>query len=531
MLAISAIGLPLYWLREPYRQQGAGFDRGTAYFEHKEIQRGEELFQASPGNPPTPREPHFGCETCHGPEGVGGVAVYTLTDPLNPDAVARQVTWAAPPLNTVMLRYRPEEVKNIIIYGRQGTPMPPWGIEGGGPMNDQQIDDLVAYLQEIALDPAEVKEKNLAQFGTDGQKIFDGFCARCHTMGFSYGEPGPIGGGALGPSLAGGAVTRQFPAVADQVEWVAKTAEYGELYGVRGLSEGVMPHFENELIARADPSRRGLREDPVSFALTRSLRSLRSGELLVLQPPAEPAASAVPLLEAGSAGLGRQPSGPPSAVGVAGGDTPLRHTGAADGRDVLLGALSWEPQIKGGLYVLLAVLILPGSGYLLLATNTGARLGFMLAFAGFTGFMVIIGSVWWIYGIGPRDRRRSGSPRSSPSATWATPTPRALAGFPEGWVDVDPTDPAVADAQPVVDGALTGGEDGGGLFKASSEYLVTAAYEKGGETSGPLGLDFRPFDVFHRPTTWRWRSGPSSTRRRSKVSPRPNRHRIRARTR
>ncbi len=247
MLAISAIGLPLYWLREPYRQQGAGFDRGTAYFEHKEIQRGEELFQASPGNPPTPREPHFGCETCHGPEGVGGVAVYTLTDPLNPDAVARQVTWAAPPLNTVMLRYRPEEVKSIIIYGRQGTPMPPWGIEGGGPMNDQQIDDLIAYLQEIALEPAEVKEKNLAQFGTDGQKVFDGFCARCHTMGFSYGEPGTVGGGALGPSLAGGAVGRQFPAVADQVEWVAKTAEYGELYGVRGISEGVMPHFENEL--------------------------------------------------------------------------------------------------------------------------------------------------------------------------------------------------------------------------------------------------------------------------------------------
>jgi mono/diheme cytochrome c family protein len=249
MLAISAVGLPLYWLREPYRQQGSGFDRGVKYFEHRSVVRGEELFQAAPGNPPTPREPHFGCETCHGPEGVGGAAVFTIVDPVDTNVPARQVQWAAPPLNTVMLRYRPEEVKNIITYGRQGTPMPPWGIKGGGPMNDQQIDDLISYLKEITLDPADVKADNLAKYGTDGQKIFEGFCARCHTMGFSYGEPSVPGGGALGPSLAGGSVIRQFPNPADQVEWVARTAEYGKLYGVRGLSEGVMPHFENELSA------------------------------------------------------------------------------------------------------------------------------------------------------------------------------------------------------------------------------------------------------------------------------------------
>ena len=28
---------------------------------------------------------------------------------------------------------------------------------------------------------------------------------------------------------------------------MAKTAEIGELYGVRGISKGVMPHFENML--------------------------------------------------------------------------------------------------------------------------------------------------------------------------------------------------------------------------------------------------------------------------------------------
>jgi mono/diheme cytochrome c family protein len=244
LLAVCAIGLPAYWLREPYRQQGPGFDRGVLYFEHKEIERGRELFQTSPGNPPKPREPHFGCEACHGVEGVGGVVTYNLTDPANPDAPPREVQWLAPALNTVMLRHRPEEVRNIIVYGRPGTPMPPWGVEGGGPMNDQQIDDLVAYLTSITLDENEVKAQAMQQYGTDGQRIFEGYCARCHTQGAGFGQPGvPGGGGSLGPSLLGGVTLRQFPTVESHIEWVAETAEFGDSYGAFGISEGVMPFF------------------------------------------------------------------------------------------------------------------------------------------------------------------------------------------------------------------------------------------------------------------------------------------------
>ena len=247
LLAISAIGLPVYWVREPFRQQGAGLDRGTAYFEEEAIKRGEWYFEASPGDPPTPREPHYGCETCHGKEGIGGVATYTLTDPANPDALPQQVQWVAPALNTVMLRFRPEEVKNIIVYGRAGTPMPPWGIEGGGALNDQQVDDLVAYLDHIKLNPREVKEANLKEFGTDGAKLFEGFCARCHTQGAAYGRPELQGGGAFGPDLTGGATLRQFPTIELHETWVAETAEYGEQYGLRGVASGRMPFFGDTL--------------------------------------------------------------------------------------------------------------------------------------------------------------------------------------------------------------------------------------------------------------------------------------------
>jgi mono/diheme cytochrome c family protein len=246
-LAIVAVGIPIYWLREPFRERAAGFNRGVKYFDEESIARGARAFEASPGNPPTPREPHYGCENCHGAKGIGGVTSYTLTDPAHPDAPARQVQWTVPALNTVLLRFRPDEVKNVIVYGRAGTPMPPWGVAGGGALNDQQVDDLVNYLQSIQLDPNKVRADALAQYGTDGQQLFNGYCARCHTQGFSYGEGGPPGGGSFGPAINNGATLRQFPTVELQEEWVAKTAEFGKQYGVRGISKGVMPHFEDML--------------------------------------------------------------------------------------------------------------------------------------------------------------------------------------------------------------------------------------------------------------------------------------------
>ncbi|MGH9277477.1 MAG: c-type cytochrome [Acidimicrobiales bacterium] len=246
LMAVVAITLPLYWLREPFRQEGAGFDRGTQYFDEKAIERGHDLFSAVP-EPGHEREPHFGCDTCHGKGGVGGVTNYAFDDPFNPDGPPKQVQWSCPPLNTVMLRFRPDEVKNIIVYGRANTPMPAWGVAGGGPMNEQQVDDIIAYLESITLPAEEVKAKAMADYGLDGKKIFDGECARCHTMGYSYGEPGVLGGGAFGPALNAGATFRQFPEIEEHLKWIADTALYGKAYGRRGVSEGVMPHFAEML--------------------------------------------------------------------------------------------------------------------------------------------------------------------------------------------------------------------------------------------------------------------------------------------
>ena len=54
----------------------------------------------------------------------------------------------------------------------------------------------------------------------------------------------------------------------------------------------------------------------------------------------------------------------------------------------------WYPTILGVLVVLAAVSLFCGSVYLLLATNLGARLGFLVAAAGLSGFMVLLSCLW-----------------------------------------------------------------------------------------------------------------------------------------
>jgi len=54
----------------------------------------------------------------------------------------------------------------------------------------------------------------------------------------------------------------------------------------------------------------------------------------------------------------------------------------------------WYPTILGVLVVLSAVVLCLGSTYLLLGTNLGARLGFLVTFTGLAGFMMILTLLW-----------------------------------------------------------------------------------------------------------------------------------------
>lgn len=63
-------------------------------------------------------------------------------------------------------------------------------------------------------------------------------------------------------------------------------------------------------------------------------------------------------------------------------------------------AIGWEPELRGLLTVILGVVAFMGTIYLILGTNIGARLGFLVTLTGLAGWMALMGAIWWIYGIG-----------------------------------------------------------------------------------------------------------------------------------
>lgn len=66
----------------------------------------------------------------------------------------------------------------------------------------------------------------------------------------------------------------------------------------------------------------------------------------------------------------------------------------------LIEGLSFDPFFRGILSVLVGVVVLCGSVFLLLATNSGTRSGFLLAATGLFAWLFILGIVWTMRGIG-----------------------------------------------------------------------------------------------------------------------------------
>lgn len=138
--ALLAIVLPWYAFNEPGRQ--ADFAEELAAFD---IEEGAHWF--SPEG--------FACADCHGPTAGGGAAEY------NEARSGVLVNWAVPSLDDVLYRYDAEEVRYWITYGRANTPMPANGLEGGGAMSVQEIDQTIDFLESIQISQSAAFDKAL----------------------------------------------------------------------------------------------------------------------------------------------------------------------------------------------------------------------------------------------------------------------------------------------------------------------------------------------------------------------------------
>ena len=292
MLGVVALALPLYWLNEPGRQTDA-----VATFDETRIDRGARLFA-------TTEDGGYNCAGCHGAEGVGGQAAYTISE--EDGSFVATANWRAPALNTVLSRFSKEELTYVLVYGRPFSPMPAWGAEGGGPLTTQQIEDLVRYIESIQLTSDEARgevEKALRDelgLGQDeeidyqdpevGEALFNlgedsgtaagaYSCARCHTRGWSIIPPiepadapvepftdFPDGEGALGPNLRNPLVPRQFGTWAEMLDFVIAGSVEGEQYGRNGQGSGKMPGFgDNPNTEEADDD--GMMSDDMVAAI------------------------------------------------------------------------------------------------------------------------------------------------------------------------------------------------------------------------------------------------------------------------
>ncbi len=64
----------------------------------------------------------------------------------------------------------------------------------------------------------------------------------------------------------------------------------------------------------------------------------------------------------------------------------------------VVAGIAWDPQIRGFLALLVGIVVLLGSIYLIVLTNLGTRLGFLVSAAAFWGWLFLMGAIWWIYG-------------------------------------------------------------------------------------------------------------------------------------
>lgn len=118
----------------------------------------------------------------------------------------------------------------------------------------------------------------------------------------------------------------------------------------------------------------------------------------------------------------------------------------------LAGTITWDPFIRGILIIAIAFVVLPGSVYLLLATNTGVRVGFLLAAAGLSGWIGLMAVVWAIFGIG--DLGRTASWKTDEIITGNVAQATTLDNFPKGFHKLDPAAPEFSDVSSAADKAL-----------------------------------------------------------------------------
>jgi hypothetical protein len=159
-----------------------------------------------------------------------------------------------------------------------------------------------------------------------------------------------------------------------------------------------------------------------------------------------------------------------------------------------LAALTWDPQIRGFLILLTSFVILVGSVYLLLMTNLGTRLAFLVAVAGLSGWMMLLGLLWTLTpsGTGPKGRDPHWKVERVIAGELGPTAPKELADFPTEWNPLEDGNASRAEGQTAADDFFTKADEGKSFgFDDTRDYVVTGAYQKGGDEHHLFGINLK----------------------------------------
>jgi len=187
---VIAIFVLVYWLNEPHRMAVASEE-----FRLEAVHRGEELYADH-------------CASCHGDEGQGIVNVGSVLNS-----------------RSFLELYDDEAFRTATRDGRLNTMMPAYAQEKGGPLRDNQIEDLVAFIRDWE-ETAPVLPTAVPVI--DAASLYAQYCAGCH---------GPNGEGTEAISLA--LNSKGFLGRTDDALLYQLTAQ--------GRTEQGMPAFAGEL--------------------------------------------------------------------------------------------------------------------------------------------------------------------------------------------------------------------------------------------------------------------------------------------
>ena len=197
----------LYWFTDGIRRESVAVAQDEELLEF-----GEVIFSDDPSEPAA-----AGCAQCHGADGTGGDGGEDGNSPIGPNLHS--------PSLLEKLKINPNYIRlavtygGIVVSGNPSSQMPAWGAEVGGPLNDQQIEAVVALVTEWAEESEGQEPEEVEDTVEAGAGVYAAKCAACHGQELE---------GGVGPNIQtiGSELVTDLPVVPSQLDQMQ--ADYDE---------------------------------------------------------------------------------------------------------------------------------------------------------------------------------------------------------------------------------------------------------------------------------------------------------------